>query len=61
MLGVTHVQTGMYGDAIAEFQRAGKLTANSPEILGLLGYGHGRADMKSRNWLEELKRFVPTP
>jgi len=66
MLGVTLVQTGSYGEAIAELQRAGVLTANSPEILGLLGYGYGMAGMKreARDVLRELddltrhKRYV---
>ena len=49
MLGVTLVQTAMYGEAIAEFQRARVLTGNSPEILGLLGYGYGMAGMKERH------------
>ena|SRR5215204_3915588 len=46
MLGVTLVQTGEYGEAITEFERASVLTGNSPEILGLLGYGYGTAGMK---------------
>jgi tetratricopeptide (TPR) repeat protein len=46
MLGVTLVQTRMYGEAITEFRRASVLTGNSPEILGLLGYGYGMAGMK---------------
>ena len=66
MLGVTLVQTRMYMEAIAEFQKAGRLTANSPEILGLLGYGYGMAGMKreARAVLSELddltrqKRYV---
>jgi tetratricopeptide (TPR) repeat protein len=56
MLGVTLVQKGMYGEAIAAFQRAGGLTGNSPEILGLLGYGYGMAGMKreAQDVLKEL-------
>jgi DNA-binding winged helix-turn-helix (wHTH) protein/TolB-like protein/cytochrome c-type biogenesis protein CcmH/NrfG len=56
MLGVTLVQTAMYGEAIAEFQRARVLTGNSPEILGLLGYGYGMAGMKreAQDVLNEL-------
>ena len=56
MLGVTLVQTAMYGEAIAEFQRARVLTGNSPEILGLLGYGYGMAGMKreAQDVLKEL-------
>jgi tetratricopeptide (TPR) repeat protein len=46
MLGVTLVQTRMYDEAIAAFKRGGVLTANSPEILGLLGYAYGMAGMK---------------
>jgi DNA-binding winged helix-turn-helix (wHTH) protein/TolB-like protein/Flp pilus assembly protein TadD len=46
MLGVTLVQTRKYGEAIAAFQRAGELTGNNPEILGLLGYAYGMAGMK---------------
>ena len=56
MLGVTLTQTEMYKEAIAEFERAGVLTANSPEILGLLGYGYGMAGMKreAQDVLKEL-------
>ncbi len=61
MLGVTLVQKAMYGEAIAEFQRARVLTGNSPEILGLLGYGYGMAGMKREaqdvlNELNDLRR-----
>ena len=56
MLAVTLVQKAMYGEAIAEFQRARVLTGNSPEILGLLGYGYGMAGMKreAQDVLNEL-------
>ena len=56
MLGVTLVQKAMYGEAIAEFQRAMELTGNSPEILGLLGYGYAMAGMKreAQHALDEL-------
>ena len=43
MLGITLVQTGRHDEAIAAFHRATALTADSPEILGLLGYAHGMA------------------
>ena len=61
MLGVALVQTGMHGEAIASFQRAGVLTGNNPEILGLLGYGYGMASMKREsqgvlNQLNDLAR-----
>ena len=60
MLGVTLVQTGMHGEAIAEFQRAQMLTGNSPEILGLLGYGYGMAGMKreAHDVLKELNNLA---
>ena len=60
MLGVTLVQTGMHGQAIAEFQRAQMLTGNSPEILGLLGYGYGMAGMKreAQDVLKELNNLA---
>ena len=60
MLGVTLVQTGRYGEAIAAFQRAGVLTGNSPEILGLLGYGYGMAGMKreAQDVLKELNNLT---
>ena len=60
MLGVTLVQTGRYGEAIAAFQRAGVLTGNSPEILGLLGYGYGMAGMEreAQDVLEELNNLT---
>ena len=60
MLGATLVQTGMHGQAIAEFQRAQMLTGNSPEILGLLGYGYGMAGMKreARDVLKELNSLA---
>ena len=56
MLGITLVQTGMYGEAIAAFQRASALTGQNPEILGLLGYGYGMAGMKreAQDVLKEL-------
>jgi DNA-binding winged helix-turn-helix (wHTH) protein/TolB-like protein/Flp pilus assembly protein TadD len=60
MLGVTLVQTARYGEAIAAFQRAGVLTGNSPEILGLLGYGYGMAGMEreAQDVLEELNNLT---
>ena len=60
MLGVTLVQTGRHGQAIAEFQRAQMLTGNSPEILGLLGYGYGMAGMKreAQDVLKELNNLA---
>ena len=60
MLGVTLVQTAMYDEAIAEFQRARVLTGNSPEILGLLGYGYGMAGMKreAQDVLKELNNLA---
>ena len=60
MLGVTLVQTGMHSEAIAAFQRAGVLTGNSPEILGLLGYGYGMAGMKreAQDVLKELNNLT---
>ena len=60
MLGVTLVQTGKYTEAIAAFQRAGVLTGNSPEILGLLGYGYGMAGMKreAQDVLNELNNLA---
>ena len=60
MLGVTLVQTGKYSEAIAAFQRAGVLTGNSPEILGLLGYGYGMAGMKreAQDVLNELNNLA---
>ena len=60
MLGVTLVQKAMYGEAIAEFQRAKVLTGNSPEILGLLGYGYGMAGMKreAQDVLSELNNLA---
>ena len=60
MLGVTLVQTGRYGEAIAEFQKARVLTANSPEILGLLGYGYGMAGLKreAQDVLKELDNLA---
>ena len=50
----------MYGEAIAEFQRARVLTGNSPEILGLLGYGYGMAGMKreAQDVLNELNNLA---
>ena len=56
MLGITLVQTGMYGEAVARFQRASALTGRNPEILGLLGYGYGMAGMKreAQDVLKEL-------
>jgi Flp pilus assembly protein TadD len=56
MLGVTLVQTRKYGEAITEFQAASALTGNSPEILGLLGYGYAMAGMKreAQDVLSEL-------
>jgi hypothetical protein len=59
MLGVTLVQTAMYGEAIAEFQRARVLTGNSPEIFCLLGYGYGMAGMKreAQDVLKELNNL----
>src|SRR5688572_7199729 len=60
MLGVTLVQTGMYGEAIAALQRAGVLTGNSPEILGLLGYAYGMTGMKreAHDVLNELNNLA---
>jgi DNA-binding winged helix-turn-helix (wHTH) protein/TolB-like protein/Flp pilus assembly protein TadD len=60
MLGVTLVQTGTYGEAIAAFQRAGVLTGKSPEILGLLGYAYGMAGMKreAQDVLKELDHLA---
>jgi DNA-binding winged helix-turn-helix (wHTH) protein/TolB-like protein/cytochrome c-type biogenesis protein CcmH/NrfG len=56
MRGVTLVQTGKHSEAISAFHRAAALTANSPEILGLLGYAHGLAGMKreAQDILNEL-------
>ena len=50
------IQIPLYGEAIAAFQRAGVLTGNSPEILGLLGYSYGMAGMKreAQDVLKEL-------
>lgn len=66
MLGVTLVQKEMYGEAIAAFQRAGVLTGNNPEIMGLLGFAYGMAGSKreARAVLSDLnnqarqKRYV---
>ena len=60
MFGVTLVQKARYGEAIAEFQRARVLTGNSPEILGLLGYGYGMAGMKreAQDVLKELNNLA---
>lgn len=56
LLGLNLVQKKIYGEAISEFQKARALSGNSPEILGLIGYGYGMAGMK-RETQEALKEL----
>jgi len=59
IFGLSLVQKRMYGEAIAELQKARVVTGNSPDSVGLLGYGYGMAGLKreARDALKELDQL----